>query len=232
MFTNVVVAGNPGTGKSTILNTIVRSIRFPSGPSPDGDGVTRTMNSVEYNGTRYTDTPGLDDVGHRETASAEIQRALNLHDRIKLIFVITLESGRLRGNDISTIKTVLDSLKSNNVDTDGNYSIIVNKVSKKAMDRASSNPHFKNNISRKIGDGIGGSPAQIIYLPEDDALDEERNMMMSFDSRMKLDDFISKAPLIVSRGGHFTVDTSNYAADLIKIAALLKIASEPSCRMA
>ena len=52
--------GNPGVGKSTILNGILMEARFKSGFSP-GKGLTSVLQCEEKNGKIYVDTPGLAD---------------------------------------------------------------------------------------------------------------------------------------------------------------------------
>merc|ERR1711916_374522 len=126
---HVLLVGNPGTGKSTIVNGIVGRVVFRSGFSA-GTGMTTCMQTVEHEGVIYSDTPGLDDVNTRETAGREIATALRQNGTYRLIFVVTLEAGRVRSADIATMKIVLDAI---DLPTEVPFGIIINKLSKKAM---------------------------------------------------------------------------------------------------
>lgn len=125
MASHIVVTGNPGVGKSTIANTLIGSIHFESGVR-----VGRTMHTVlqthTINGIKYSDTPGLDDIEVRQRAAQEISRALNRTTRLKLIFVVTLESGRIRPADIATIDVILTAIEAVGVDANDGFSLLVN----------------------------------------------------------------------------------------------------------
>jgi len=70
---HVLFIGNPGTGKSTLVNGIVGRVVFKSGVS-FGSGMTAHMQSVTHEGVIYSETPGLDDVEAREAAGREIAK--------------------------------------------------------------------------------------------------------------------------------------------------------------
>ncbi|KAI0557687.1 50S ribosome-binding GTPase [Gracilaria domingensis] len=54
---HVIVAGNPGSGKSSILNCIIGDLVFESGISL-GSGLTTALHTKEISGVLYSDTPG------------------------------------------------------------------------------------------------------------------------------------------------------------------------------
>lgn len=58
--TNYLMIGNPGTGKSTILNCLLGRPAFQSGISY-GSGMTYQFDVVEDGSHKYMDTPGLSD---------------------------------------------------------------------------------------------------------------------------------------------------------------------------
>jgi hypothetical protein len=96
---------------------------FKSGQSL-GSGLTAVLQEAyDINGNRYIDTPGLSDVKKSERAAIEIEKALKKGGLFKIFFVITLESGRIRPDDINTIRLVLGAVSSIN----SCYSIIINK---------------------------------------------------------------------------------------------------------
>ena len=58
----------------------------------------------------YDDTPGLDGFAIRAKAAAEINKILRANNSIQLCFVITLEAGRIKPADTTTIEVSLDAL--------------------------------------------------------------------------------------------------------------------------
>lgn len=127
-----VFAGNPGTGKSTLLNTFLGEPKFAAGPKL-GDGMTFALQTVESNGELYSDTPGLDDISIRQQAAHQISLALTAAGTLRLFFVCTLEAGRVRPADVVTIETVLAALTHAGVDVNGKFSLILNKCDKRVL---------------------------------------------------------------------------------------------------
>jgi len=134
----LVFYGNPGVGKSTIINGYIES-KYPdykgeycgSGLSL-GKGWTAVNQYIRFNEEALIDTPGLGDVKLREQAANEITNALKQDGQYKIIFVCTLEMGRIRAGDITTMSTVLEA-----IDTESRsqlkYSIIVNNIGRRSL---------------------------------------------------------------------------------------------------
>ncbi len=118
----IIVIGNPGAGKSALLNSCTGKINFESGLSP-AVGLTILTKSVIKNNKRYTDTPGLEDIERVKQAASEITAGLRQSGRYKIIFVVKTDEGRLKPADMATIATVLDALPS-----DAPYGVAVNAV--------------------------------------------------------------------------------------------------------
>lgn len=132
---HIVFAGNPGVGKSFILNNLVGNVQFKAGLA-FGEGLTKVLKSYKdpTSDITYSDTPGLDDVNIRDNAAKEISLALQDSSRLKLIFVCTLEDGRVRPSDLTTIRIILQAIKNANVDTTNGYSVIINKCNDREME--------------------------------------------------------------------------------------------------
>lgn len=116
-----ILIGNPGVGKSTVLNGFVGKVVFPNGPSYGG-GLTKELNETKVGDDWFLDTPGLADIKLRQAAAAAITAAMKKGGQFKIMFVLQLIEGRMRPEDITTMKLVLDSAPI----TD--YGIIFNKL--------------------------------------------------------------------------------------------------------
>jgi len=120
---NTVLVGNPGVGKSTFLNGLLGMKKFESGIALGKGLTTVCQKEVDSQGNVYIDTPGLSDIKLRKQAAIEIKSALTNGGLFKIFFVITLEDGRIRPDDKTTMKLVLDSAP-----IGSNYSVIINKL--------------------------------------------------------------------------------------------------------
>jgi len=121
----LTLMGNPGVGKSTILNGMAGVAHFPSGLSL-GKGYTTTISYFETDRHLLCDTPGLADIAARQEAAQQLQRLLNRSIPIKIAFVVTLQNGRIRSDDSDTINTVLSAFPV--ISTDDSFGVIINQV--------------------------------------------------------------------------------------------------------
>lgn len=74
------------------------------------------------------DTPGLSDIELVKKAGLELDSLLNEDVDIRICFVVTLEHGRPRPVDASTIDLILSAI---NVDVNNRFGVIINQVSKR-----------------------------------------------------------------------------------------------------
>jgi GTP-binding protein EngB required for normal cell division len=176
---NVVFVGNPGVGKSTLLNGLCNAVEFRSGIS-FGTGLTEsfaTKNAmVPFCGIEIPivacDTPGLADVKRREKCAAQIKAALQQHPRLRLVFVFQLISGRITADDLTTMRVVLRAVKS----TEGlnhRFGIVFNKVSEKIMTKLKDDPCQRLFMLDAMYDPNLPFTDHILWLPEEKTISEK-----------------------------------------------------------
>lgn len=80
-----ILVGNPGAGKSTILNCLVGKSVFEAGVSY-GSGKTKTLQMYTApTGNIFIDTPGLSDVAMMKQAAIEIEKGLRSEGIFKVL---------------------------------------------------------------------------------------------------------------------------------------------------
>jgi hypothetical protein len=166
--------GNPGVGKSALANSCAGKPLFLSGESKDGVGVTIELQRELVNGIEYMDTPGLSDPVRRQSAAAEIERALKTDGEFHLIFVVTLRAGRVNPDDLATIKVVLEALK--NI-SPLRYNVVINDVPEKKRAELMSNEDQFALYQAKfaVGDHL---PDDMFVYPRDAALEMQTNVVV------------------------------------------------------
>jgi len=228
--TDIVFCGNPGVGKSTLLSSISGN-HFESGIS-FGAGLTAKLqfqNDPHNKDTRWADTPGLADIELAELAAKAINDALEDASKnkrkVKIFFVVTAESGRIRPADHLTINKVMGCIKvTNNESKDNKYGVIVNKcnwlkrkrLAEKGVMRLtavfnqkSSNNTFSTNF--------------VTFLPMVPELDLAENERYHFKN---LRVFVSQVPGIESIESVTKIDTRNMAKQLEDQAKKYKMEME------
>jgi len=171
---NALFIGNPGTGKSTLLNSLIRQVLFKSGVSL-GRGLTQILQvEMDQYGNKWIDTPGLQDIEMRQKAATEIENALKQTGTYKVIFVFTLESGRVRPADLTTMTLVLNACPV----IKNNFSIIVNKVSKGVFREIDKSVDNMNLLIASLQTGVPMVTKSIYFYEEDAEARDENNYVM------------------------------------------------------
>ena len=176
MAAKIIVIGNPGAGKSTILNGLAGEILFKSGISI-GDGMTYQLDERENERGTFFDTPGLADNTLREAAGNAISTALRKGGNFKVLFFIMTEAGRVVRQDVTTLKLVLDSAP----EIRNQYGIVINKVPKNVL-KILRNPEqagvFLTKLFAGIPDDRRCAQSNITCLQFDSELDAEDNKLI------------------------------------------------------
>ena len=142
-------------------------------------------------GITYLDTPGLADIKLRQQAAEAITKALKQDGTYQVFFVITLEAGRVRPDDMTTIRLVLESASDIKY-----YSLIINKLSTIAHDRLlENNAEQLKILTSELLEQINcrNEPPTILLLMHQFKLSDENDRFMKLD---ELNEFVMKAPSI------------------------------------
>jgi len=189
-----VFVGNPGTGKSTILNGIAGKVLFEAGISI-GRGCTKRLQVEEVEGKGiFMDTPGLDDTQLRQQAAEAISEALKKTGNYRIFFVVTLEAGRIKPADVATIKIVTDALSA----VQGVcYSIIINKLEEgvKEMLDANEDNCIDELMACLMGDDMTVKTSNIFYMERRDDLAKAKKAVQ-YELPSNLVKFIMYAPRV------------------------------------
>lgn len=168
-----IFIGNPGVGKSALINSLIGKPVAQSGISA-GTGLTQFFSSYEHSGINYMDTPGLADVEKREQAAREIESALKKEGRYHIFFVVTLEAGRVKPEDVTTINTVMDAVKLENP----GFNIVVNKLMPKEKHVIMKDEVKMASVYAQLNAGKHKTNS-IMYIDNDRDMDDERSELIT-----------------------------------------------------
>ena len=151
---------------------MLKQIQFKSGVV-FGSGLTFQLDKFQKNGVSYMDTPGLSDISKRKQAAAAITKALREEGHFRVFFVLRLDSGRLKPDDISLIKLVLESASDLT-----SYSLILNQVTKAVKRKLTGEQEiYKKLIEGGIPDDQ--LPKGVHIVDKDDEIEDEDDRMLS-----------------------------------------------------
>jgi hypothetical protein len=198
----IVFCGNPGVGKSALCNSIFQKVKFKSGIKA-GRGMTTQHQGYTHENRLYIDTPGLEDVNMRLQAAVEIEEALKKDNNYKVVFVATLESGRVRMSDLTAINVVCDAIHTN-----FEYGLIINKASNLVIDLITR----KGGLDRYLTT-LHKQPLRVVMLKEDSNMKDAKNVyfLSNDENREKLLDFVNTLPASnIQKKDVNKIDVSNF----------------------
>lgn len=185
---NYILVGNPGVGKSTILNGMVGAAEFESGISLFG-GLTSELGTHTYKGNTYLDTPGLSDVDLRDAAAQAIQQAMKKGGKFKILFVVTLEAGRLRPDDLTTIRLVTESC--DDIPEENGFAIVINKLGEATMKMLAQQ---QREFLTKVNSQLPKRTTRLHLVKHKDELFEAENVAWNLDETLK--GFVEAVPVV------------------------------------
>ena len=192
-----IIAGNPGVGKSTLLNAIPGAPPFQSGLSFDGEGITKVHQLAKIAPNVFlVDTPGFFDLGNQKKAAKEIENGLKKNGEYRLIFVFTLEAGRVRPQDVTAVKLILDA-----INEDVPFGVVINKLEEKTYNMLTTNSRAQKQIVTSILAGTSKSSRFFRALKNDNRLQEAKNGSFSKEVASGLLAWLEDIPFGERKGG-------------------------------
>jgi len=185
---NVLMLGNPRAGKSFFLKMLMKNLCKEEGlevPESNffdfgcsvGGGRTSVLQMVQFGNYVLGEAPGLHEEEMMRKAGEEIYSLLRKSGYYQIFFVILLDTGRIRNQDLAMMKTILDAAHDVT-----HFSLIINQVQDAGYEKVTSSEPEEiyramvrvHNYTRRVADGI-----KFVPLKEDWKLDCEADEIKS-----------------------------------------------------
>jgi len=170
----IIMVGNPGSGKSTIGSTFAKTRQFFESGVEFGIGKTKTYESKQLpDGNYISDTPGLEDIQNRKKALSNSSPNNKTRSIYKILHVYSLESGRVRPADLVTINIILKAL-----DKDAKYNMVINKILRKTAKTLLTDDKMKANFLNPLANMLYRMPSSIAFIYLDKNAIEQNNELL------------------------------------------------------
>ena len=223
----IIFVGNPGVGKSSLLNSLIGTSEFKSGIS-FGQGPVLQSHRDTTTGNDFIDTPGLADINLRKQAAQEISNALKYKEGYyKIVFIVMEEEGRVRPADGVTMKLVLDALPDKNTP----YGIVVNKMSKRNMETVSDHDciYYRNCVAC-LNEGRENKTVFVSFYPRIESLVDEDNAVHKPEDRFV--EYLDMLPSVYIKPGEVKeVRSGKFDEQVRKLEVQLEAACNDQSRM-
>ena len=172
----IIAIGNPGAGKSALLNSLGGQLLFESGVNI-GRGKTYRLDERKNERGHFLDTPGLADEELRKAAGKAISEGLRMGGQFKVLFFVTEQSGRVLLQDATTIQLIHDAAP----EIGDEYGIIVNMVSKgvlKKLNETEAKHEFLNILFSGIPEEKRCIYTNVLFVGKMENLEDEDNCVV------------------------------------------------------
>lgn len=192
MATAYLFIGNPGAGKSTLANIMAGEVLFTSGTTCGSGCTTRLESKTDKDGREFIDTPGLNDAVRRKEAAAEISAALKKGGTYKIVFVLLNVQGRVRPEDVTTMKLVLDA--SDEIE-EGKFGILINQNTAPFMNKME-NDAKRLEFETIVQKHLPRKTSFILYIQTSDKLNGYDNTIVPMDEVKGFKMFMDTLPCV------------------------------------
>lgn len=161
----IIFLGNPGSGKSALLNSVAGKYVAVSGLNAGG-GLTTKAHAVKVDEFILVDTPGFADIISEDEIALEIENSLKEPAFYRLIFVLVLRNGRVMKGDCETINRILDA-----IDVSAKkFSIIFNQVREEEKEEIFDVPERYKEFIQMLESALRLKPSAVKIIDFDPTL--------------------------------------------------------------